>query len=543
MKTQMKALLLNVKFSEAHFKVHYTETTRLSYPSPLPPTVAGIFGAMLGWERNEYPKGIYCGARLISGGAVFTEAASYIQYGENKYVRGVASIEVLYAPEYVIAIASDDAGMVQKWAEKLSSGFERLPYGGQNDFFIDGADILKTDEVTWSDRVGGYAPSSWIKRVDGEATILPVMYEGMRIPFTFAYAGTTIYVDREIPSVSGVPLYPLSGFSSLGDTSSSGEDYTQLLNNFVSKYRLVAGKNLQTIASQYRTGKWGELRRMAAKGDAAAIHTFIDMLVEKAVKDREYSATIVPTMLSSSVARNMKVVEGEVPTPESVHYWLYLQLSAIPVSNTLLNMLYVGEEFRNSFFTSLIDEEALREGRTRVRMDEIKRVLGPMGRSFPLDFEFCATFAVLNYFCYWLKKERIPLERLGVSDLSTLVVITVPQRGVRGRKGAVREVKRSMYFISRLSSYIQRWYGDYFTSDEEYPPLGRFISSLYEPNDDYSAYLLNKFLYDFLRNRVNSHLLLELVRRRADRIFAGERTIPILEARYFFSRLSSESFV
>jgi hypothetical protein len=114
---------------------------------------------------------------------------------------------------------------------------------------------------------------------------------------------------------------------------------------------------------------------------------------------------------------------------------------------------------------------------------------------------------------------------------------------VRGRKGAVREVKRSMYFISRLSSYIQRWYGDYFTSDEEYPPLGRFISSLYEPNDDYSAYLLNKFLYDFLRNRVNSHLLLELVRRRADRIFAGERTIPILEARYFFSRLSSESFV
>ena len=543
MNTRMKALLLGIRFAEAHFKVHYTETTRLSYPSPLPPTVAGIFGAMLGWERNEYPKGIYCGARLVSGGIAFTEAASYIQYGEQKYVRGVASIEVLYAPEYAIAIASDDAGMVDTWAEKLSSGFERLPYGGQNDFFIDGADILKVDGVTWSDRVGGYAPLPWVKKVDGEAASLPVMYEGMRIPFTFAYAGTTIYVDREIPSVSGVPLYPLSGFSSMGDTSSAGEDYTLLMSDFVSKYRLVAGRNLQTIASQYRTGKWGELRRMAAKGDAAAIHTFIDMLVEKAVKDREYSATIVPTMLSSSVARNMKVVAGEVPTPESVHYWLYLQLSAIPISNTLLNVQYVGEEFRDSFFTSLIDEEALKEGRVRVRVDEIKRALGPMGRSFPLDFEFCTTFAVLNYFCYWLKKERIPLEKLGVSDLSTLVVITVPQRGVRGRKGAVREVKRSMNFIPRLSSYIQRWYGDYFTSDEEYPPLGRFISSLYEPYDDYSAYLLNKFLYDFLRNRVNSHLLLELVRRCADRIFAGERTMPILEARYFFSRLSSESFV
>jgi hypothetical protein len=190
-----------------------------------------------------------------------------------------------------------------------------------------------------------------------------------------------------------------------------------------------------------------------------------------------------------------------------------------------------------------MDGEALKDGRVRVRIDEIKRVLGPMGRPFPLDFEFCAAFAVLNYFCYWLKKERISLEKLGVSDLSTLVVITIPLRGGRGRKGAIREVKRSMHFISRLSSYIRRWYGDYFMSDEEYPPLGRFISSLYEPNDDYSAYLLNKFLYDFLSNRVNSHLLLELVRRCADRIFAGERTTHILEARYFFSKLSSESFV
>jgi hypothetical protein len=50
---------------------------------------------------------------------------------------------------------------------------------------------------------------------------------------------------------------------------------------------------------------------------------------------------------------------------------------------------------------------------------------------------------------------------------------------------------------------------------------------------------LNKFLYDFLRNRVNSQLLLELVRRHAERVFAGERTTPILEARYFFSKLSS----
>jgi hypothetical protein len=108
-----------------------------------------------------------------------------------------------------------------------------------------------------------------------------------------------------------------------------------------------------------------------------------------------------------------------------------------------------------------------------------------------MHFEFCATFAVLNYFCYWLKKERVPMERLGVSDLSTLVVITIPMEV--GKKDVHREVQRSMHYISRLSSYIQRWYGDYFTSNEEYPPLGRFISSLYDSNDEYSAYLTNSY--------------------------------------------------
>jgi hypothetical protein len=321
------------------------------------------------------------------------------------------------------------------------------------------------------------------------------------------------------------------------------ESYRELLNNHISKYPLLAGRILSRITSQYNMGEWSDLRKMAAAGDPAAIHALIDKLVERAVGEQEYSASIIPTMLSSNVARSMKMLGGEVPSPSSVYFWLYTQLSSVPISNTMINVMYVEEEFRHSFFNSLIDEEALREGRVRIRVEKIREVLGPVGRRFPIDYEFCATFAVLNYFCYWLKSERIPLEKLGVSDLSTLVVITIPMRGGRGKKGAIREVKRSMYFISRLSSYIQRWYGDYFTSDEEYPPLGRFISSLYEPHDEYSSYLLNKFLYDFLRNRVNSHFLLELVRRRADRIFAGERTMPILEARYFFSRLSSESFV
>jgi hypothetical protein len=319
------------------------------------------------------------------------------------------------------------------------------------------------------------------------------------------------------------------------------EDYGRLLHDYITKNPVFAGRILSKIALQYTKGEWGRLRRSAAKGDTAAILAFVDMLVEKTVKEGEYSSTIIPTMLSSNVARNMKMLGGEIPKPESIYFWLYLQLSAIPISNTLINVLYAGKEFHDLFINSLIDIETLKEGRARVKLDRIKEVLGPVGPNFPMHFEFCATFAVLNYFCYWLKKERISMERLGVSDLSTLVVITIPMDV--GKKDVHRELQRSMYFISRLSSYIQRWYGDYFTSDEEYPPIGRFISSLYEPHDEYSAYLLNKFLHEFLKLRVDGRMLVELVRKYADRVFAGERTTPLLEARYFFSKLSSELLV
>jgi CRISPR-associated Cas5-like protein len=211
----MKGIVVDIRFSEAHFKVHYTETVRLTYPVPLPPTVAGMFGAMLGWERVKYPHNIYCGARLVSGGSAFVEAASYHQYGKGKNVFGVASVEVLYRPEYMIAIATDDGGELEAWYRKLLSGLERLPYGGQNDFFVDGVEVRGMEEVVWSDVVGGYAPLDWVRKVDGEASILPVSYRGEPGYFVFAHSGTKIFLDRKTYSVMETPLYSLDDFSTV----------------------------------------------------------------------------------------------------------------------------------------------------------------------------------------------------------------------------------------------------------------------------------------------------------------------------------------
>jgi hypothetical protein len=318
----------------------------------------------------------------------------------------------------------------------------------------------------------------------------------------------------------------------------AGSDYKRLLNNLISsRYGgPLAGYILSRITAQYTSGEWGELRRLAASGDSPAIHQLLDMLVEKNAW-REYSASIIPTVLSSSVARSMKMLGGEAPSPESIYYWLYLQLSGIPVQDKIVNIIGVDDNSKTSFTSMLIDEEALKDGKIRIRTDELRKPLGPGGRSFPLDYEFCTAFTIINYFCYWLKAERKQLEDLGLSDLSTLVVITIPMRGGRRRSF---EVKRSMHFIPRLASFITRWYGEYLSSDREYPPLGRFIASLHT-QDDISGHALNKFLYDFLNHRIAGQLLLKLIIARTDSILQSHAP-RIAEAGYFFQKLSSEVF-
>jgi hypothetical protein len=60
--------------------------------------------------------------------------------------------------------------------DKIWGSLEYLPYGGQNDYFIEHAEVLGIYDVVWSDMIAGYAPSSCVSRVGGDASILPVSY-------------------------------------------------------------------------------------------------------------------------------------------------------------------------------------------------------------------------------------------------------------------------------------------------------------------------------------------------------------------------------
>jgi len=293
--------------------------------------------------------------------------------------------------------------------------------------------------------------------------------------------------------------------------------------------RVHAGYILRQITKQYTTDKRISPLRENLKNNAdeGLISKLINELVSRTVKEQEFTASIIPTVVSSDKARSMKMLGGEKPSEESAAiYWIYLQISGVLVGGNIVNLLYVDEAARLSFLDQLIDKGVLVLNKASIDKNELKKVLG---RRFPLDLEFCSAFAFLNYFAHWVKNNaQVPKQsqdKFGIpkylyktwalSEKTTLAVISMP---------AGRE-KRGLYFVPKVSSFLTRWYGDYWSSKDKYPPLGRFISSLYDPDrGDESGPLLNSFLYDLmLNNRVNGPLLSRLVTMRADNVLTPKK--------------------
>lgn len=219
----MKALSIYISFFEAHFKVHYTRKFKLSYPIPLPTTVAGIFGAILGIDRDEISKyfsNFYFGAGLNNEYVDSYDTATFIQFPWDKktWPPGVEKIQIINEPEYIICIAGKDSDIKDIFT-RINNGLKFLPYGGQNDFFIKDIKIGKIEKVEMSDTIENYAPKSIVKDIlitNNKKTflnLLPVMHKFTddSAPFYFV-SGAKLKLTQKLLSSFGLGLYEFSKF-------------------------------------------------------------------------------------------------------------------------------------------------------------------------------------------------------------------------------------------------------------------------------------------------------------------------------------------
>lgn len=216
----MYAIIIEISFFEALFKVHYTKGFRLTYPIPLPTSVAGIFGALIGIERKEIAekfKDFLFGGKLIHYESFVRENITYIQFKKSKIVKGVAKTQIINNPTYEIAMAGEYK-KIETIYDKIKKEIAYLPYGGQNDFFLKDIKIKAIKQVKESNIIENYSPTSWIERIEmgksSEIFVLPVNVNKNYLKdnlFSFIYKGKFI-LNKSIPTVNNIGLYPLEYF-------------------------------------------------------------------------------------------------------------------------------------------------------------------------------------------------------------------------------------------------------------------------------------------------------------------------------------------
>ncbi len=217
----MEALILKISFFEAFFKVHYTKGFRLTYPIPLPTSVAGIFGAFLGIERErlrEEFNGMLFGAKLLKYSSIASENATFLQYKAKGVERGATQIFIVNEPTYLIAIA----GKIERLEEikdKIKDSVSFLPYGGQNDFFVKDWEIVGTENVEKSDIISNYAPQDLVENPileeGSEIQILPVMHRISKNPNFYFVVNGKLKLKENVHCTEKerIGLYNLKDFS------------------------------------------------------------------------------------------------------------------------------------------------------------------------------------------------------------------------------------------------------------------------------------------------------------------------------------------
>jgi CRISPR-associated Cas5-like protein len=218
----MKALLVEISFSEAFFKVHYTRGFRLTYPIPLPTSVAGIFGAFLGIKREELRKecnGMFFGAKMVKYGSIVSENARFIQYKRKGPEKGAAQLSIINNPTFLIAVASQEE-KIMKVEKEIKEYIKFLPYGGQNDFFPIDWRVKGYEEVEETDEITNYAPQDWviapILEAGSEVQILPVRHNlSENLNFYFIINGR-LKLKKKILATRNekIGLYKLEDFPS-----------------------------------------------------------------------------------------------------------------------------------------------------------------------------------------------------------------------------------------------------------------------------------------------------------------------------------------
>ncbi len=187
---------------------------------PLPSTIAGLIGAILGIRRKfliEFvkQKDMHCGAELIGFDGYISEYVRFFKFPKKRKSEILKLLEdpkkrkelmpvykslSLFQPKYRIAIAVNDEDLRDELMYRLRN-FEFVydVYGGNDYNFVDRIWAIKKAKILTSDRGRGYCSIDDFKSVepDGKAIISSdVVLANVKKKFVFVCYGEIILKNK-----------------------------------------------------------------------------------------------------------------------------------------------------------------------------------------------------------------------------------------------------------------------------------------------------------------------------------------------------------
>ncbi|MEM4460860.1 MAG: hypothetical protein QXY70_01845 [Nanopusillaceae archaeon] len=306
------------------------------------------------------------------------------------------------------------------------------------------------------------------------------------------------------------------------------------------------------IFGQFNSGKIKEILEDKKRYLSEEFFEIFEYLIKEIEKNKSYTASIFPTMLSFKVAKNFFLKNEKFPNREEIFYFLYLISTGIFCKNLVVNLITSNEQAWENFLEKLKSEKQFIIGLSDeketteingIRVDSLVRYLYINKKNIPLIERNILVFILLNFFVVWWLKENKKIRVHSLADLKNIL----PNEGIDERSALIifeyGKEKKKIFIYPRINEFIQKWYFKYLQSGEEKDLfLPKFLFTLVDFDDKESFHHLDKFLYFLLRGYVNGELLDKLMQSKINQLKKAKKQqrklFGIKNAKEFFQAIS-----
>ncbi len=198
-----EAIIFQVEFETAQFRKHLIKLYRDTYLIPLPSSVLGFIGAVLGVERRNLrdfacKNGVMTGAAMLGYEGLISETMTIIKVkGWRDFVRTPKRSVLLYRPSYVFAVSSTGEVVEELTSRLQKMEFQYEVFGGNDYNFLLDVKSVRRARYVETDRGVGYCRLSEVEGWEGKGELrVDEVNDGEVSKYAFSYNLTLKTVRR-----------------------------------------------------------------------------------------------------------------------------------------------------------------------------------------------------------------------------------------------------------------------------------------------------------------------------------------------------------